>query len=830
MFLAVLCFHLGFSQNSPLQPQAAIQTLKDLGSTFQIFAPFSYQSQLRTQKYQDICTDCQVYQLDQNSLRRFMSQDARQITLQLPTGSQNDLKLDLYQVDLLSEANFELETSDGQEFTAAQSSGKHYRGVIAGEEGSFVAVSVFKDHIMALIASTERGNLVLAEAEDTPGEYLLYESTEMDKRQPFDCSTEDSYVPYRPEELAPQADLRAASNCVNVFLEIDSDVYQDKGGLQETVDYIVGIFNEVATLYANESVKLQLSKMYVWTGQSPYTASNSYEMLRQFQSTRTTIEGDIGQLISYKASGGIAIVDGLCQSRTEYKLSFASISKSFRQVPTYSYSVMVVAHELGHLLGSQHTHACVWNGNSTAIDGCAGSTEGSCSVPDIPADGGTIMSYCHITSVGINFTKGFGTQPGNIIRNRVNNASCLVACTTDNGGSGGDTGSGGAGDSGACIDVSFELTLDLFGSETSWEIRDAAGTLQASGSGFKNKMLGQKYVTNLCLPEGCYDLIVKDSDGDGMCCDYGQGNFQVVTADGSILAQGGQFTNQITKNFCVSATTDGGGDNGGGDNGDNGGDNGGDDPNAGCPTIDFNQTGLIGFGGSQDQGTYEIIENGKGVKLTGNAWKAIPMDYDVTTETYIRFDYKSENQPEMGVIGFDENLSISANRAMMISGSQNWGIRDYKTYPEDGSWKTYEIRVGKHYKGKMKYLFFGADHDRLPKDGDAFFRNVYVYESTFCGNLPDERPTANTIPKAASIQIFPNPGNEHVFFDVREGTEPLQDGVLTIYNIYGQEVRIIKIKEAGKIKIETQDLAPGTYIYRLKGFESEYTGKFSINR
>lgn len=73
----------------------------------------------------------------------------------------------------------------------------------------------------------------------------------------------------------------------------------------------------------------------------------------------------------------------------------------YNNVPNYSWSVQVVTHEFGHLLGSKHTHACVWNGNNTAIDGCAGGTEGGCSTPGIPFNGGTIMSYCHMTSVSL---------------------------------------------------------------------------------------------------------------------------------------------------------------------------------------------------------------------------------------------------------------------------------------------------------------------------------------------------------------------------------------------------------------------------------------------
>ena len=39
------------------------------------------------------------------------------------------------------------------------------------------------------------------------------------------------------------------------------------------------------------------------------------------------------------------------------------------------------------------------------------------------------MSYCHLNSVGINFSKGFGPQPGNVIRNRFNTVSCLGTCS-----------------------------------------------------------------------------------------------------------------------------------------------------------------------------------------------------------------------------------------------------------------------------------------------------------------------------------------------------------------------------------------------------------------
>lgn len=55
--------------------------------------------------------------------------------------------------------------------------------------------------------------------------------------------------------------------------------------------------------------------------------------------------------------------------------------------------VILTAHELGHVLGSPHTHDV--KGYDPVIDAC-GTNTGTSSV--IPADGGSIMSYCHVVT------------------------------------------------------------------------------------------------------------------------------------------------------------------------------------------------------------------------------------------------------------------------------------------------------------------------------------------------------------------------------------------------------------------------------------------------
>ncbi len=138
-------------------------------------------------------------------------------------------------------------------------------------------------------------------------------------------------------------------------------------------------------------------------------------------------------LLTFRGIGGgkAAGFNGLCNSNVDQSLAVSGINTTYSAFPNYSWTISVITHEFGHLLGSRHTHACVWNGNSTAIDGCAGSTEGSCPVPGSPLGGGTIMSYCHWTT-GINFNLGFGPQPGNVIRNSVASASCVTPCCIPN--------------------------------------------------------------------------------------------------------------------------------------------------------------------------------------------------------------------------------------------------------------------------------------------------------------------------------------------------------------------------------------------------------------
>jgi hypothetical protein len=215
---------------------------------------------------------------------------------------------------------------------------------------------------------------------------------------------------------------------VNVYFECDYAFYQSKGSNISTLtDYVIGFFNQVATLYANEDVAIQVSEIFAWTVPDPYVALTSPSaIMAAFRTNRgTNFNGHLAHFLTTRnVGGGIAYVNTVCNKAYAYGVS--RIYTTYSNFPTYSWTVNVVAHELGHNLGSPHTHSCSWPGGP--IDNCQ-PPEGTCSPGPAPIGGGTVMSYCHTVSAGINFNKGFGILPGNLIRSTVLNASCVAAGT-----------------------------------------------------------------------------------------------------------------------------------------------------------------------------------------------------------------------------------------------------------------------------------------------------------------------------------------------------------------------------------------------------------------
>ena len=71
--------------------------------------------------------------------------------------------------------------------------------------------------------------------------------------------------------------------------------------------------------------------------------------------------------------------------------------------------------------------------------------------------------------------------------------------------------------------VNFELQTDQYGGETTWEIVQGDSVF-ASGGPYGSFEYVQQLIP---LPPGEYNLVVNDTFGDGICCDFGDGWFSI---------------------------------------------------------------------------------------------------------------------------------------------------------------------------------------------------------------------------------------------------------------------------------------------------------------
>ena len=83
----------------------------------------------------------------------------------------------------------------------------------------------------------------------------------------------------------------------------------------------------------------------------------------------------------------------------------------------------------------------------------------------------------------------------------------------------------------------LSLILDDYPGETSWEIYDESNSLVRSGGDYSS---GDNPVSDVfCLDSGDYRFVIEDSYGDGICCSYGNGSYEMEV--GGVAVEGSPF-------------------------------------------------------------------------------------------------------------------------------------------------------------------------------------------------------------------------------------------------------------------------------------------------
>jgi len=254
-------------------------------------------------------------------------------------------------------------------------------------------------------------------------DYVLFDVAKSTATNTFSCAVEDQER--EMALLSRQQQQSLVPQCVEIGLDIDNFTYNTFADCYGAIDWGLGVLAGVDLVYRtelNDFITLQASYVNVWEVPEPWagTVNDAGTMLDQLRVEWTSSNAvlananwDMIHLMSKRGdtgTGGIAYLGVVCSP--DYACGFSSAmdnQSNFPVIPpNFTWNLFVVAHELGHNFGSNHTHWCGWPGGPDHPDEPAGSngtihdcydSEGGCAETVINEQG-TIMSYCHLQAAG----------------------------------------------------------------------------------------------------------------------------------------------------------------------------------------------------------------------------------------------------------------------------------------------------------------------------------------------------------------------------------------------------------------------------------------------
>ncbi len=372
----------------------------------------------------------------------------------------------------------------------------HYRGVIKNRyEPTTVVLTISKTFVTMFIADkSAKYSFIQKQQGENNRSLVLYNKEEiiLPKSNQI-CGLDKITTPETPLSpsilLNTQAPTDASSKCIYGYLDCTNNLFINRGSnVQNCIDYITAIYNDVSTAYLNETINAKISEINIWTVADPfihttrdtaiYTFAKYYQnnfygnfavMLDRTSGGISGLAGGFGKMKSFLPNTCGKFVDDpvnklvgqFCICDMNYFGDYSNYP-----VPANDEQVYIITHEIGHLVNGRHTHDGGYVVTQSplvygSLDTCGGKVFPTAG---LSITNGTFMSYCIFSGMNMNFNAGFGTQPGNEIRNFVSNETCLHSCV-------------------ACV---FNVTItNLPSGLTRYEVNNsitANGTIPAAGT------------------------------------------------------------------------------------------------------------------------------------------------------------------------------------------------------------------------------------------------------------------------------------------------------------------------------------------------------------
>ena len=232
----------------------------------------------------------------------------------------------------------------------------------------------------------------------------------------------------------------------DIFTELSRRGYDE----ERTVQHFAKIVAAMSQAYEQDlRARMFISYLLIFSEDVPSGYFNDGAtpggLLQEFSLDWSGSYGDVERTVAHLYTrkvpvggsfvGGIAFLNGMCKktNRGGYAVSTLDLTPPSNIPGTatsrngYVWDVFVASHEIGHNVGSRHTHNCFW---SPPVDTCQIKSDNTdaCFDSGKTPRSGTIMSYCHLVN-GSSTPLTFGTRVSERMRSWMDQ-SCMEAPPT----------------------------------------------------------------------------------------------------------------------------------------------------------------------------------------------------------------------------------------------------------------------------------------------------------------------------------------------------------------------------------------------------------------